>query len=83
MTRTMLKGDNAMSNEISRRGFLGRVGAVGALVGATSSTLANAEAWDGWPNEHDWLDIDQVDFMPDPAHLLRWGRGWKVLPTGH
>src|SRR5687767_14532896 len=31
MTRTLLKGENARSNEISRRGFLGRVGAVGAL----------------------------------------------------
>jgi hypothetical protein len=83
MTRTMLKGENGMSNEISRRGFLGRVGAVGALVATTSSTLANAEDWGGWSNERDWLDIDHVDSIPDPAHLLRWGTGWKVLPTGH
>jgi hypothetical protein len=74
-----------MSNEISRRGFLGRVGAVGALAGATSSTLANAQDWDGWPPEQ--LDsverFQRWESSPDPAHLLRWGRGWKVLPTGH
>src|SRR5262245_38244062 len=70
MTRTMLKRENGMSNEISRRGFLGRVGAVGALVATTASPFANAEDWGG-------------DSIPDPAHVLRWGTGWKVLPTGH
>src|SRR5689334_19496335 len=59
--------------EVSRRGFLGRVAAVGVLAGTTSSALASAEDWGGFRG---------VEPSPDPAHVLPWGRGWKVLPTG-
>ena len=52
---------------IDRRGFLRRTGAI-AAAGLGATALANAQDWEP---------------SPDPAHLLRRGRGWKVLPTGH
>jgi hypothetical protein len=67
---------------IDRRGFLWHTGTI-AAAGLGAAGLANAQDRDRWPNEHDWLDIGHVDSNPDAAHLLRWGGGWKVLPTGH
>jgi hypothetical protein len=54
---------------IDRRGFLGRTAAIAA------AGLGAAAFGDSGPMA--------AEPSPDPAHLLRWGRGWKVLPTGH
>lgn len=70
-----------MSNEISRRGFLGRVGAVGALAGTTSALAHAADVDIGHDDSRGRVRRSEPN--PDAAHLLRTGRGWRVLPTGH
>jgi hypothetical protein len=69
---------------IDRRGFLWRTGAL-AAAGFGATVSANAQDWDRWPNEQ----VDSKEHFrpwepsPDPEHLIRSGRGWRVLPTGH
>jgi hypothetical protein len=58
-----------MAKSISRRDFIGRMGAAGAIAGsvvASGRFSATAGAQE----------------VPDAAHVFRRGRGWKVLPNG-
>lgn len=83
-----------MQNSISRRSFLGRVGAAGAVAGtvvAGPATMpANAQDGGPWLDDEKWLDPEAVgptDVLrsfgnPDPRHVIRQLRGWIVLPTG-
>jgi hypothetical protein len=87
------KQEAIMQDPISRRRFLGRVGAVGAVAGtavAASTLKAQPQLAGAWPDDDEWLDglesglADSIHWAPspDPRHLKRRGRGWNVLPTG-
>lgn len=80
-----------MHKRISRRRFIGQLGTAGALAGGlVASTGLHAGPGFGFDESDDWADAqDDIDEVPpapngnpDAAHLLRRGRGWKVLPTG-
>jgi hypothetical protein len=57
------------NSAIDRRGFLRHTGAI-AAAGLGAAVFGDTRPMAAGPN-------------PDPAHVVRWGRGWRVLPTGH
>ena len=69
---------------IDRRGFLGRAGAIAAAgLGAAAFGDSRPMAATSRVPGRDASERLRGEPSPDPAHLLRSGRGWKVLPTGH
>jgi len=80
-----------MQKSISRRRFIGQLGTAGAIVGGLVApsaihsrlNLSNNEP-DGWGDTEDQYYNNPLgpEDNPDSAHLLRRGRGWKVLPNG-
>ena len=77
-----------MKTEISRRGFLGRAGTIGALAGSGLVTTVDAPRAqtdsvddEHWPNAGgSWAP--NLSGNPDPAHIRRRPNGWRVRPTG-
>lgn len=57
-----------MQRAISRRDFLTRVSAVGAVAGAEVGAIRES--------------AQASAINPDPEHLRQQGRGWRVLPNG-
>ena len=69
---------------IDRRGFLERTAAIAAAgLGAAAFGDSRPMAATSRVPGRDAIERLGWEPSPDPAHLLRWGRGWKVLPTGH
>lgn len=76
-----------MRRSISRRSFLSRVSAVGAVAGtgfvamSKSTTAQDADPWQDFGIAESFAALDSAS-NPDPEHVLRQGGGWRVLPNG-
>ena len=73
-----------MTHSISRREFLGRIGAAGAIAGALVPIGVRAQESDDWIDDQDDYFVDPIPRADNPAprHIRRRGRGWLLRPTG-
>ena len=76
-----------MQRIISRRTFVGGIGAVGTVAGMGGAVLgktAHAQdigTWEGLGTA-DSIGGELLALIPDPDHILQQGQGWRVLPNG-